>query len=228
LPDPPSAAYHPLTAADIERRVDDLLAQLDPTRSDAASTLAGMARSIEVFAVLAPDASLLDASSQRLFQALLDLTRLAYTNRQPSLMIDAFHGYLALKSPQTDWSQLALSAAEWSVPVLLRETGAVVGDRAREGARLRFAASFEIALGGTCVDATEMHVTSARPVLRPATTAAERLYRALFLACVCAPIHGAKGVRLLEDRVLVDSGHGYRTAWTMLRAGAVTLSAASG
>jgi hypothetical protein len=80
-----------------------------------------------------------------------------------------------------------------------------------------------VALDGTAVADGEIAVTRARPVVLPATNAGERLGRALFATCVCLPLRGARRIRLLEDRVLVDRGEGFEPAFVLQRAGAVVL-----
>jgi molybdenum cofactor biosynthesis enzyme MoaA len=225
LPEPANEALRAITAARVKESADELLATLDPTREDAARLVADRAASVEVLAQLQPGRPELAAAVERLREALQDLTRLSYANGRAALMIEAFWSYLGLKPPGWDLSEVAMAAPRWPAALLAQRTGAVSSDQTMAGPRLRFGPRYEVALTGGAVERGEMSVETARPIVYPVQSADERLGRALFLACVCVPVRSARAVRVLEDRVLVDAGSGYTTAWTFQRAGAIALVA---
>jgi molybdenum cofactor biosynthesis enzyme MoaA len=223
LPERLDDALRAITPASVAQSVDDLLASLDPTDDGAARAVSDMARSVEVLGDLRPAADL-GAASARLHEALLDLVRISHAGGRARTMVHAFWSYLGLVPPRFDVGETALAAPGWSASVLAERAGAVPVDQVGEGPRLRFGASFEVALRGERTGDAEMTLTGASPILRPVARADDRLYRALFVAAVCMPLRGARALRMLEDRVLVDGPQGTEIAWTLARRGAVTLS----
>jgi MoaA/NifB/PqqE/SkfB family radical SAM enzyme len=225
LPEPAGEAFAPITPAYLAAHVDAHLGELDVQQDDAAIRVADLARAVDLLAKIAPFASALSDVARRLDEALLDLTKLGYARRRRALMTAAFWSYLRLRPPRAtsavDFDLLGRSAAE-----LARATGAIPTERAGLWPRLRLGGGFELAIeGGERSDGgTFVGIRSLRPILRPASEAADRLYRALFACMVCAPLSGARSLRLLDDRLLVDRGGGFEEVWSFERAGAVKVA----
>jgi molybdenum cofactor biosynthesis enzyme MoaA len=225
LPDDPALALRPLTCESVGAAVSDMLAHMDPAAPGAAARAGDRLRSIELLESMTGAPGALATVTATLRDALVDLTVLADRRGDVDAMMTAFCACLGLRAHRSSVEGHDPAVASMTAADLVRADGAISPDRAEGAMRLRFDPPFEIALLGSLrVGPGEVSVHEVRPVLHEARTPAARLLRALFARYVCGPLRGARRLRVTRDRVEVDSGEGFRTAWTFVRPEAAVMA----
>jgi MoaA/NifB/PqqE/SkfB family radical SAM enzyme len=223
LPDDPADALRPLDEAAVR---DALVAVVDSAPLDdprSPGRIEDALLTADRLEAMQGRAGSLQAVTDHARTRLAECMTQAAAARDGHRIVASLCTWLGLFPPRTRVDDDVAAFASVSARRLAAHVGAVAPRAAEGRQRLVFGGTFEVVLDATVTEPGTLDVRALAPVVPPASSPAERLMRAVFLLWICQPLRGATRLRLQDGALQVNRGAGWATAWSIARAGAVTL-----